>query len=122
MKVIDPGHDYDLRTLDMGDRTVRLVFVKREGVDYPGNVGHHGGTTMQEVIRALIDRGRYVNAQKPNAETEAAIEHLSIANFLLESRAARLKGRPLAAASLREFESLPVCDRHLHVSCPACDP
>lgn len=55
MKVIDPGHVYDLRSLD-GEQLNRLVFVKREGPSYPGNVGHYPGTTMQEVLRALIDR------------------------------------------------------------------
>ena len=72
-RVIDPGHVYDLRRLD-GPGVERLTFVKREGPRYPGNVGKHPGTTMQEVIRALIDRAEYVNAQIPNAETEAAIQ------------------------------------------------
>lgn len=50
------------------------MFVKREGEHFPGNVGHYPGTTMQEVLRVLIDRAKYVNSQIPCLETEMAIE------------------------------------------------
>lgn len=60
MTVIDPGHEYLMDSLD-GEQTNRLVFVKRQGVKYPGNVGAHPGTTMQEVLRALLERLKYVN-------------------------------------------------------------
>lgn len=92
MKVVDPGHVYLLDALD-GDAVQTLVFVKREGAKYPGNVGHHSGTTLQEVIRALIERCRYVNNQIPCPETEAVASLLVTALFLLESRAARRHGR-----------------------------
>lgn len=47
MRVIEPGHIYELEHLD-GDSTQRLVFVNRE--DTP-----HEGTQTQEVLRANID-------------------------------------------------------------------
>ncbi len=92
MKVIDPGHEYTLDSLD-GDQENRLVFVKREGEKYPGNVGHRPGTTMQEVLRALIDRAIYVNNQTPCRETGKAIEAMMTAVWQFELRAARRHGR-----------------------------
>jgi hypothetical protein len=48
MKVIDPGHYYELNVLD-GDLPLPayLRFVKREGPGYPGNKDHYPGTTCQ---------------------------------------------------------------------------
>jgi hypothetical protein len=69
MKVLEAGHKYELLSLDGGEPQI-LTFVKREGEGYPGNVGHHPGTTLQEVLRAEIDRGMYVgkllNAENVN--------------------------------------------------------
>ena len=62
MRVLDPGHRYALRHLD-GDGETVLQFVNREGEKYPGNAGACEGTTMQEILRALIDRAAYVNGQ-----------------------------------------------------------
>ena len=92
MNVIDPGHEYLLDSLDGGE-PVPLTFVKREGRHYPGNIGNHPGTTMQEVLRALIDRARYVNGQIKCAETEAAIGLMEAALLLFELRAARCHRR-----------------------------
>ena len=97
MKVIDPGHRYELDRLDdyTGGRVKEeLVFVKREGPKYPGNVGSHTGTTTQEVLRALIERSKYVNNQNRCYETERVIALLTESLCLLEDRAARLHGRP----------------------------
>lgn len=43
MQVIDPGHDYNLATLDGDGSSVRLTFVKREGPGFPGNIGCYPG-------------------------------------------------------------------------------
>lgn len=48
MKVIEPGHVYELATLD-GEAPNRLVFVNRE----PGT--EHAGTQTQEALRTTID-------------------------------------------------------------------
>src|SRR5258707_13345918 len=53
-----------------------LQFVKREGEGYPGNIGHHEGTTMQEVLRVLIDRAKYINGQIPCDETLLGIYNM----------------------------------------------
>lgn len=95
MKVIDPGHCYDLLELD-GEWSLgqRLTFVKRLGDNYPGNEPPaYAGTTMQEVLRAVIHRARYVNNQIPCRETNRVINLCTTAVFELERRAARRHGR-----------------------------
>lgn len=119
MKVIDPGHVYHLTWLDEPDDDMRgglLTFVKREGEGYPGNVGHHAGTTSQEVLRALIERSEYVNNQIPCAETEAAGELMKAALLLLELRAARRHGRWIEVA-LEEVVNGAVCEKCGHSGC-----
>lgn len=119
MKVIDPGHVYALRILDGGDPpgVERLRFVKREGLGYPGNTGHHPGTTTQEVLRALIDRSEYVNGQIPCVETEAATNLMRAALLLLEMRAARRHGRELALETYEQLEDAPLCVKCGHAGC-----
>ena len=88
MQVIDPGHRYRLKTLDgFAGQWQELVFVKREGAGYPGNVGHHAGTILQEVWRVSIDRLKYVDAQIQHPCNQQAIDHLRCALRLLEERA-----------------------------------
>ncbi len=116
MTVIDPGHDYWLDALD-GGAPVRLTFVKREGPRYPGNVGTHGGTTLQEVLRALIERSNYVNAQIPCPETTLAIGLLQSALYLFEARAARVHGRILNCSLAGVVEGAGKCLRCGHVGC-----
>ncbi len=115
MKIIDNGHEYSLSSLD-GGPPIRLVFVKREGEGYPGNVGHHPGTTMQEVLRALVERATYVNNQIPCEETTETIYLLKQAIFLLESRAAKRHGRSVDFNTEQAVHG-PTCYRCGHVGC-----
>jgi hypothetical protein len=114
MKVIDPGHTYELAHLDGDDVTI-LRFVKRTGPNYPGNDGSREGTTMQEVLRAVLERCAYVNRQIPCAETKAAMEHIAEAIRLFEVRAARRHGRKLPTRE-QSLKWVP-CVKCLHVGC-----
>lgn len=67
-----------------------LTFVKREGQRYPGNVGHHAGTTAQEVLRALVDRVQYVDSQIPDSNNVVVLASLRKALWHLEARAAHI--------------------------------
>ncbi len=118
MTVIDPGHVYDLASLDGGE-PIRLTFVKRcePPERYPGNYNAHPGTTLQEVMRALIERCGYVNGQIPCAETQAVAGLLETAILLLEVRAARVHNRSLDLAELAGIDRLPTCSRCGHVDC-----
>jgi hypothetical protein len=115
MKVLDPGHRYELIHLDGNDHEI-LTFVKREGNDYPGNIGHYPGTNMQEVLRVLIDRLRYVNNQIHDNRNLLAIEHLQDAIYLLEERAAARHHR-LVTFEVEGIELLPTCPKCGHIGC-----
>lgn len=122
MKVIDPGHFYQLNWLDEEPVNImedKLVFVKREGEGYPGNVGHHGGTTIQEVLRALIDRMKYLDNQIQDQRNTWVINYLRQAIHTLESRAAERHGRKLnfRLKEIETIELLPVCPKCMHIGC-----
>lgn len=80
MKVIKPGHIYELDHLD-GNSTQKLYFVNRN----PGQESE--GTTNQEVLRALIDRVKFLDNQVPWELNEQIIKHLQMAIALHEARA-----------------------------------
>jgi len=125
MKVIDPGHEYALDYLDARIPTAGcLRFVKRVGEGYPGNEGPaYAGTNMQEVLRALIDRLKYVREQalQMNDESSAitdmrCIWKLRDALYCLEARAARRHGRESPAYS-HHIKDEPVCSGCGHIGC-----
>ena len=122
MKVLDPGHRYLLAHLD-GVGETSLVFVKRVGERYPGNAGAHEGTTTQEVLRALIERAKFVEAQKPSRHNVTAIAYLREALFALEVRAAIERDDQvefsLATNHRRDIEGMPTCATCGHVACRA---
>ena len=89
MKIIDPGHIYELRQLG-DDKTKVITFVKRSG----GSIKYSEewpGLQTQEVLRALIDRTIYLYKILPCKETEEALKHLRMALYLYEVRAWRTK-------------------------------
>lgn len=114
MKIRDPGHEYELDSLD-GDYRQILVFVKREGSKYPFNEGTHAGTNCQEVLRVLIDRSEYLNRQVPCAETEAIIGNLKLALLLFELRAARRHNRQLNLETTQSLLSEAPCEICGHI-------
>lgn len=119
MKVLDPGHKYELASFDGGE-PVLLTFVKRNDPPemYPGNEDAYPGTQIQEVLRALIARVRYLQGQTPCAETEVCLGLFRQGLFLLESRHARCHESHLVGIrSLEAIELLPVCRTCGHISC-----
>jgi len=115
-KVLDPGHRYLLLSLD-GEIGQTLTFVKREGEKYPGNVGHYAGTTLQSVIRALIDRMTYLQGQNECTENVAIILNLQNCLFLLEHRAMRQHGLDASILSQTDALMRPMCPQCGHVRC-----
>lgn len=98
MNILEPGHIYDLKWYD--GKSYRpfetlLIFMKREGQKYPGNIGSHPGTNIQEVLRALIDRVKYLDEQISDSRNGQVLLHLRAAIILLEDRAADRHGRAL---------------------------
>ena len=79
MEIEEPGHIYILNNLDGTEKT-RLVFVNRN------NCYEHEGTTNQEVIRALVDRVKYMEQQLPWDGNKKILFHLRMALVLHEAR------------------------------------
>jgi len=119
MKVIDRGHVYDLFALDndKGQPPPSLVFVKREGPGYPGNVGHHYGTNIQDVLRACIDRVQYLDNQIPHFTNTHVIKHLRAALENLEMRAAMRHGRSIYDMPPGDIEKCAFCSKCGHIGC-----
>lgn len=115
MIVLDPGHKYLLNILDSyKSDCIYITFVKREGPRYPGNVGSYPGTNIQEVLRACIDRIKYLDNQIPDERNEQVLTHLRQSIILLEERAAERHGRTLKTTGiLIEFE--PTCSKCGHI-------
>lgn len=80
MRIVVPGHLYELDHLD-GARKSFLQFVDR------GHGRDTEGTLNQEVIRALIDRVQYLDAEKPWPLNHEIVHHLRMALTLHEARA-----------------------------------
>lgn len=117
MRVLDPGHSYELEQLDTGKLLQLLHFVKREGEKYPGNVGSHGGVTTQEVLRVLINRTRYVNNQIYFIENEWVIDNLQWSLYYLENRAAAASGFEMKGFDVGKIETYPTCSTCGHIWC-----
>jgi hypothetical protein len=115
MKVIDPGHVFELSVLDGSGAAERLIFIKREGENYPGNTGHHSGTTLQEVWRASIARLKYLNNQIYDSANIEAISYIEAAIWVLERRAAKRHGRK--APGFDDACYGIQCPKCLHVGC-----
>lgn len=84
MRVVDDGHIYDLKELEGGWQ--RITFIKRSS----GSIQYDEewpGLQTQEVLRALIDRTKYLYAVRPCDETADAIHFLRMALYSYELRA-----------------------------------
>lgn len=118
MKVYDPGHHYGLLCFNGPTCPYHadLRFMKREGENYPGNVGVYSGTNMQEVLRALIDRIIYLNHQKKNWTNQVVLFCFRLAINMLEYRAARRHGRKFWPHWKIERINFDVRDGHIRFS------
>jgi hypothetical protein len=123
MKVIDAGHKYALVHLDGSGEEI-LTFVKREGPGFPGNVGSYPGTNLQEVLRACIDRVKYLDGQVPSFHNKRILSHLRDCLRLLEERAADRHGRDKDGRMYDPYfrtndqiEHLPTCSVCGHIGC-----
>ena len=116
MKIIDSGHTYELRSYD-GIQENILTFMKRYGCSYPGNENEYPGTNCQEVLRALIDRVKYLHNQIPHQRNILILDNLRQALYSFESRAAERRGRILGPEicvyAIEHYETCPKCG-HIH--------
>lgn len=81
MEVINQGHVYKLNNNKSPGHTI-LTFFKDEEINGEG----FEGTTNQEVLRALIDRIKFLDSQKPHPVNDEIINCLRKAIVLHEQR------------------------------------
>jgi cobalamin biosynthesis protein CbiD len=94
MKVLTPGHLYELANFDTHDtrRDQQLQFIHKEPVD--AGAGSTvletvtNGTTNEEVLSVLIDRMQFLQSKFPCRENAIAITKLDEALMWLEKRTA----------------------------------
>ncbi len=108
MRVIEPGHVYEVQNVD-GSGTQRIAFVRRrdkEGELLPEKLRREGILT-QELLRVCIDRTLYLNAENPCREDVEIVDRLRDVLRAYEARAAR-----------RTIEKLSMPEKH--APCPTC--
>lgn len=116
MKILDAGHKFELLSIDGKHKQV-LQFLKRKGINYPGNTNAFPGTTTQDVIHCLLNRMRYVQNQIPCVENEVVITNLQQCLLMLETRAANRHGIVLTISSLEQLEMKRLCSKCGHLVC-----
>lgn len=90
MRVIRPGHRYELDQFEPEPPSQTLQFIEKEPIT-PGSTELHtvnNGTTNEEVLRVLIDRMQSMQAKVPCRETALVVTKLEESLMWLEKRTA----------------------------------
>lgn len=90
MKILTPGHKYELSNFEGTEPTQTLQFIQKEGEPL---TTVHDGTTNEEVLSMLIDRMRFLQNKLPSRETAIAITKCEEALMWLNKRTAERKAR-----------------------------
>lgn len=98
MKVITPGHRYELDHFENyglpGCPVQTLQFIEKRPDPAGGTLETvNDGTTNEEVIAVLIDRINYLNSKFPCRENSIAVTKLEEALLWLNHRTAKRKAR-----------------------------
>lgn len=113
MRVITPGHVYELTNVD-GDGTQVIQFVHRRAED--GRLlperDRTEGIQSQELLRVLINRTMYLHNEQPWSENVEVVHHLRDALRIYEQRASRA-----AIEKLPMPERIAVCGDCQHMFC-----
>lgn len=105
MKVLEPGHTYDLDNFQhpKGEFNQTLRFIQK--VPNPQNpselVTIQNGTTNEEVLKALINRTEFLNTKFPCRENSIAITKMQEALMWFEKRTADRLARGVEGKHLK---------------------
>lgn len=108
MIIVEPGHTYGLHNIGPGlykdiGHIVQFKRTRDERGRLLDPAEQREGPLAQELLRVLIDRTLYLNAEDPCNEDVAIVGHLRDALRLYEARAAR---RTIEKMPMPERESL----------------
>jgi hypothetical protein len=88
MKVLIPGHLYELENFENKDVTgQQLQFIHKETLDGSSQI-ISDGTTNEELLEVLINRANFQNAKFPCRENAIAVTHLDTALLWFQKRTA----------------------------------
>lgn len=95
MKVLTPGHKYELAHFDNPEHCQTIQFIEKRAVNIPDAPLEvvNDGTTNEEVLVMLIDRLHFLMEKLPSRESSIAFTHLQEALMWLEKRTADRKAR-----------------------------
>ena len=104
MKIITPGHLYELEYFDDKHLPGQLLqFIEKVPVT-PGSEKLrtvNDGTTNEELLAVLIDRLKYLGAKVPSRETSIAETKCEEALLWLEKRTAERKARQVEGTNAK---------------------
>lgn len=96
MKVLTPGHEYELDYFENKDRPGQVIqFIEKVPI-MPGSpelMTVNDGTTNEDLLRVLIDRMNSMQAKFPCRENAIATTHFETGLLWLEKRTADRKIR-----------------------------
>lgn len=112
MKILTPGHCYELTNFEQPDQPGQILqFIEKVPVithDDDGNPKTDGtlqtvndGTTNEDVLRVLIDRLAVMQAKFPCRENAIVSTHLETGLLWLEKRTADRKARGVEGKHLK---------------------
>ena len=92
MKIITPGHRYELENFELEDQPGQVIhFIEKKPMnpETPTELFTvNDGTTNEEVLAVLIDRLNYLNTKFPCRENSIAVTHIETALLWLNKRTA----------------------------------
>ena len=89
MKIIEPGHVYELENVDGTEPNQTIHFLKKTFTTDEDGVRHQNvadGVNTEEVILMLLDRTSYINEHYPSNENAFVIDNLKAALTWLAKR------------------------------------
>ena len=122
MKVLDPGHKffvdvYDNQAAAPNDQSELIIFMKRTGPLYPGNVNAYPGTNCQELLRVLISRLIYLDGQDSCVQNHINLLFARQMLWNFEDRAAKRHGIVEFNIPIEGIEDRPTCMVCGHIVC-----
>lgn len=87
MKILTPGHKYELANFDNPQREGQVIqFIEKEGGPATQLTLINDGTTNEEVLSMLLDRLIFLNGKLPSWQTGIAIAKIEEALEYLNKR------------------------------------
>jgi hypothetical protein len=95
MKVLTPGHLYDLDNFENNNMSQRIQFIEKDA----GMTTINDGTTNEEVLTMLINRLKFLGERLPSRENSIAVTRCEEALLWLNKRTEDRRARGVEGTS-----------------------